>query len=43
MKRNYEFSVQVTGLDIENESQLKQLKNDAITIVPFASNGLIML
>lgn len=43
MKRNYEFSVQVTGLDIKNESQLKQLKNDPITIVPFASNGLIML
>lgn len=43
MKRNYEFSVQVTELDIKNESQLKKLKNDTITIVPFASNGLIML
>jgi len=43
IKRNYEFSVQVAGLDIENESQLKQLKNDAITIVAFASNGLTML
>lgn len=43
LKRNYEFSVQVTGLDIKNKSQLKQLKNDAITIVPFASNGLILL
>ncbi|MDP1712056.1 MAG: hypothetical protein Q8K86_06330 [Candidatus Nanopelagicaceae bacterium] len=43
MKRNYEFSVQVTGLDIENKSQLKQLKNDTITVVPFASDGLIML
>ena len=43
MKRSYEFSVQVTGLDIENKPQLKQLKNDTITVVPFASDGLIML
>lgn len=43
MKRNYEFSVQVTGLDIENTFQLKQLKSDTITVVPFASDGLIML
>lgn len=43
MKRNYEFSVQVTGLDIKNKSQLKQLKSDAITVVPFASDGLTML
>ncbi len=43
MKRNYEFSVQVTGLEIENKSQLKLLKNDTITVVPFASDGLIML
>ena len=42
-KRHYEFSVQVTGLDIENKSQLKKLKNDTITVVPFASDGLIML
>jgi len=43
MKREYEFSVQVTGLDIENKSQLKQLKNDTIAVVPFASDDLIML
>ena len=43
MKREYEFSVQVTGLDIENKSQLKQLKNENITIVPFASDDLTML
>ena len=43
MNRDYEFSVQVTGLDIESESQLKQLKDDTITVVPFASDDLIML
>lgn len=43
MKRNYEFSVHVTGLNIENKPQLRQLKNDTITIVPFASDGLITL
>lgn len=43
MKRNYEFSVHVTGLDIENKPQLNQLKSDTITVVPFASDGLIML
>ena len=43
MKQTYEFSVQVLGLDIENEDQLAQLRNRKMTIVPFFSDALILL
>jgi len=39
----YEFSVHVAGLDIEDESQLTQLSDEQITVVPFTSDGLLML
>lgn len=42
-KYDYEFTVQVTGLDFENESQLLQLENDQFAVVPFVSEGLSLL
>ena len=43
LARSFEFSVQVTGLDIENESQLGLLMSSSMTIVPYISDRLIML
>ena len=40
---NYEFSVQVTGLDFNNISQLLKLENDEITVVPFSTEGLVLI
>lgn len=41
--RNFEFSVQVTGLDIDNDFQLEQLMSSSLTILPYVSEGLMML
>jgi hypothetical protein len=42
-KYDYGFTVQVIGLDYENKTQLLQLENDQISVVPFASEGLMLL
>lgn len=39
----YEFTVHVAGLDIEDESKLSRLSDEQFTVVPFASDGLLML
>ena len=41
--RSFEFSVQVTGLDIDDDFQLEQLMSPEITIIPYVSDGLVML
>ena len=43
LESGYEFTVHVTGLDIEDEFQLTQLSDEQITVVPFTSDELIML
>ncbi len=43
LESEYELAVHVTGLDIEDESQLTQLFAAQITVAPFTSDGLLML
>lgn len=43
MKQEYEFSAQVSDLDLDNEIQLSRLKNDLFTVTPFLSECLTML
>lgn len=43
LESEYEFTVHVTGLDIDDESQLTQLSDEQITVIPFTSDELLML
>jgi len=39
----FEFTVHVTGLDLEDESQFAKWDDEAITLIPYTSEGLAML